>query len=980
MIQIPERLRNKLDENQALSAAVRKNLETFTPWIKHSGMPFFPGFTDHGTSHINEVLKTAASLISDASYKLLSAEDVAVLALSILLHDCGMHMTQDAFRALISNDQAPVIPEFRDQPWRKLWQDYLSEARRFGQDKLLAIFGKTDPYDVTRLDLSNLTERDYFLIGEFVRRHHTRFAHEVALRGVPRAEGLPLQLTDLDHDFKDMSGLVARSHGMSIRSTAEYITQKYGLFAEYKNVKLPFLMAVLRISDYVQVKSERALQTLLSVKELRSPVSRQEWRNHAAVQDVSLRHNDPEALYVQAIPVDVITYLRLEALLRDIQRELDESWATLGEVYGRLNDLSKLGLLIRRVRSNLDSKDKFSRNVSYLPIKARFDSSGPDLLKLLVGPLYNYEYKVGIRELLQNAVDACKELIDLKRTTPSIVDDGNSQPSVKVLITENEDGTGWIEVSDNGIGMAVDTVTQYFLIAGASFRNSDVWKKQHTDEAGQVKVTRGGRFGVGALAAFLLGDEITVTTRHINQPAAEGIEFKARIDAPTIELRRYTGPNGTSIKIWVSDTSVLEELKPYTWRQEINAGETVVLTAWDSVDWFVQATPKVEYRWDGYTRESDSSRVRYIGTFTPRKEHLVPTTNSLDDCWHAIPNPDDYEAIYWRYIEELENIQRPENDEFNTTDLGHDEITVNGIRIKKATYYDSNSNLLADIGGKTGPDINICRPTMAIFDPAGLCPINLQRSSIAFERMGVDEILAKDILRHRLVEMSTIFATGCSTLGEFTNKCRDAITLPGILYTGQIAPFCITKKGISLLTPRILDALKVKSLLFIDSSDKNCPLDIPALLSRDEALLVRLSSGGIQADLAWFRGIFAQYDINYYQWSHQRSAGFPKVERVNAISAIPLNRWESANQKGKVRRSILSSLNVSDFGAGHVIVESNHKNDIHIHQRIRDVIGSLNSNAEVAVWQLASKSSHEEMSLIEQVWMEVFKTHTIPLK
>jgi hypothetical protein len=50
----------------------------------------------------------------------------------------------------------------------------LSEASRFNEEKLTAIFGSSEPYRFDQLNLENLSERDCLLIGEFVRRHHTR--------------------------------------------------------------------------------------------------------------------------------------------------------------------------------------------------------------------------------------------------------------------------------------------------------------------------------------------------------------------------------------------------------------------------------------------------------------------------------------------------------------------------------------------------------------------------------------------------------------------------------------------------------------------------------------------------------------------------------------------------------------------------------------------------------------------------------------
>lgn len=227
MIKIPELFQQKLADSSVLKAAVSNSFTQFEPWLASSGMPFFPGFTDHGPRHISDVLDTAASLISDESQNLITAEDVAVLCIAILLHDCAMHLTQDGFRALIEDSNQPIVLSFGDRPWSQVWQDFTAEARRFGQDKLLAIFGDDEPLITEEIDYDNLSERDCLLIGEFVRRHHTRLAHEIAIKGVPSLSATKLELVGFDMDLKDIAGLVARSHGMSIRNTFSYLKEKY---------------------------------------------------------------------------------------------------------------------------------------------------------------------------------------------------------------------------------------------------------------------------------------------------------------------------------------------------------------------------------------------------------------------------------------------------------------------------------------------------------------------------------------------------------------------------------------------------------------------------------------------------------------------------------------------------------------------------------------------------------------------------------
>jgi hypothetical protein len=963
MIKIPQLFAEKLNLNLSLAADVRKTFDLFEPWLEQSGMPFFPGFTDHSPRHINEVLITAASMIADESHSLLSAEDVAVLCMAVLLHDCGMHLTQDSFRTLVSDFGPPLISGFGDLSWGTMWKEFLSEANRFGQEKLIAVFGDAQPVKSKDINLNDLSERDCLLIGEFVRRHHTRIAHEIAIKGVSWSGGIPLKLSFDDPEICDLSGLVARSHGMSIRATFEYIENRYTTISTYRNIKAPYLMAVLRIADYVQVQSERAIRTLLSVKELRSPLSRQEWLNHFAVKDITNEHADPQAFFINAAPKDVRTYLRLVDLFKDIQRELDESWATIGEVYGRSPSLSALGLTMRRIRSNLDVKDRFEKTVQYIPIQANFDSSGPDLLKLLVGPLYDYKFEVGIRELIQNAVDASRERLDFARQDANF---DRASLSVRLEIQETANGTGWITITDNGVGMTLDTVTRYFLIAGASFRNSDAWKRQHLDDRGKAKVLRGGRFGVGALAAFLLGSEIQVTTRHVDRSEFEGITFSARIDDPVVELKRCAAPIGTQIKIFVSDSAVFNNLRPNFINYEKIIGGAVDLTSWQEVDWYVHALPQVICLWTGYDLPENSPQQRTMcsATYKLRDEFTVP--DMVEDAigWHALPDPAPYQRIIWRYNEEA--LARPK--------YGYvpDEISVNGIRVESLYEYgpaETYVHLREPLVGAS-PRFRITRPSMAISDPAGICPINLQRSSISFERMGTEERLAEAVFKFHFERIKASAVP--STLAEFDAFSNEFKTSTGIRYLSQIGPICCAHKGVMLLSVGNLRRSGVTKLIFVDCDLSEVTSSIKDLLREDEVLVLRAQEGGAQAYTSWFRAYFSAEPYNVHSY-YNSEVGIPYLKCVARGISMTEENWLYINAKRRVARYILNRVEnrIVDNRVFAYIGSSTGAD--RIQQRCDDIVRVLPEDAEVGIMSIEKwDEANSEDSLIEKVWRTEF--------
>jgi len=539
-IAIPSRLKKKLELNVELDGYVRSTLSDFEPWLEDNKLVFFPEYTDHGPDHVRDVIATASSLIADHAWRQVTAEDAALIVLSSLLHDCAMHLSADGFVTLVTTGQPGAFED--DLPWPHLWEQFLSEASRFDGRKLKGLFGDTEP--VHKPKFGDLGERDRLLIGEFLRRHHGRLAHEIAIHGIPGPQVERLKM-HAPPRFAALAGHVARSHGMSIRDAVDRLAGDDRRTA--LGTHPPYVMALLRIADYIQVQSERAPKKLLLVRALRSPVSQGEWRLHAAIESIETSHDDPESMYIKALPQNAGDFVKAHRLFRSMQQELDETWALLGEVYGRFPDLSKLSLTIRRIRSSLDDVDALAKRVDYVPAQIGFTTAGADLLKLLVGPLYSNQPEVGLRELLQNALDAVLELRDY-RTRYAIDEKALPKFDADVLVTFANDRDGiTLTVRDRGIGMTLDVIEKYFLRAGASFRSSAQWREKHADAEGHSRVVRSGRFGVGALAAFLIGDELEVITRHAE--SGEAFHLLARLDEETIQITRTNAPVGTTIRV-----------------------------------------------------------------------------------------------------------------------------------------------------------------------------------------------------------------------------------------------------------------------------------------------------------------------------------------------------------------------------------------------------------------------------------------------
>jgi hypothetical protein len=142
---------------------------------------------------------------------------------------------------------------------------------------------------------------------------------------------------------------------------------------------------------------------------------------------------------------------------------------------------------------------------------------------LFTGNILYSDKRVFLRELVQNAVDACnlRKLFD-----PSV------SPSINISFNESENS---ITIMDNGIGMNQQWFKKYFMNIGISFYRSD----EFSDAVGSsdLRFSFISTFGIGFLSTFMVADQIRIRTR---KPSDKGLkitiaDFKDYFDIRPLE-------------------------------------------------------------------------------------------------------------------------------------------------------------------------------------------------------------------------------------------------------------------------------------------------------------------------------------------------------------------------------------------------------------------------------------------------------------
>lgn len=276
MIKIPYRLEDRLKTSRTEYNKV-SNLFSSISELMSVHTDFFPEYTNHGIPHVQTVLNLADQLIPDETLNRLRPEDICFLICAVTIHDLGMFLSVDGVRELLHGSwQTRKTRNLDKLSWAEAWESYKAEVRRFSDEKMLSAFGELIDIHNIQTDIQKMQRGDFLIIGEFLRRFHPRLAHDIAIYGFPGSEGISILPSEFSLPHRKLVGVLARSHGMSLRKTESYV-KELGSAKKPCNCPAFYLMAVLRIADLLDAGKHRAPEVLQKRQVVFIPVSQQEW-------------------------------------------------------------------------------------------------------------------------------------------------------------------------------------------------------------------------------------------------------------------------------------------------------------------------------------------------------------------------------------------------------------------------------------------------------------------------------------------------------------------------------------------------------------------------------------------------------------------------------------------------------------------------------------------------------------------------------
>ena len=327
--------------------------------------------------------------------------------------------------------------------------------------------------------------------------------------------------------FKDDVAKICAAHNENF----EWITSNLSLDQMKGNWTLnsQYIALLLRIADYLDIDEERAplyLYQYLSPKDY----SDLEWKQHFVIEN-----KDKIAVNPKTGRKNIEFYG--ESSNPSIHRKLLKYFDSINDELKRAVDYSETfrdKRYLLSISTMVHNKIR-TKGFNFSDFKLSLDYKA--VTSLLMGENIYGDKKYGLRELIQNSIDACMVMQE-EANNKDEFKYSPYQPFINIILDQDRKQ---VIIFDNGRGMSVDILKKYFLNVGVSYYVSDDYLFKGN------KYTPIGNYGIGFLACFMLSDKVNVITKYYGENRANKIEFEKSSEYICLTYEDEPRSQGTEI-------------------------------------------------------------------------------------------------------------------------------------------------------------------------------------------------------------------------------------------------------------------------------------------------------------------------------------------------------------------------------------------------------------------------------------------------
>jgi molecular chaperone HtpG len=446
----------------------------------------FAQYTLHDKTHSMSVLRIMDQIIPEETMRYMNELELALLILSAFLHDIGLVVPKR------ERDEIPRSSDFISfQTKYPRIKDSLDKAREKGDQRVA-------------------TEIEEQLLTYYLREQHgvrgakfikSKFKDKLEYSGIDFSDILCKICQSHCERWEKLGVRAEESHGYPLKD--EYPTS-YSIASLKVNVQ--YLAIALRLADALNFDRERTPPVLFEYLYPVSEISLVHWLAHLSVQGWSIEQDRIKYRVECEHPLYQKT---VNDFLDAIDDELQGARLLVEKFPAKVADRYKLNLPTAVDRSEIGPKIVDGKPF-YVYCDFQFSLDYDKVLTLLSEEIA-YDPTASIRELLQNAVDACAYRAAVEKALGMKWGRQKARIRLKYLSDARK-----LTIEDNGIGMDQSIVQQHLLKIGSSYFSRD--NPRFLQDIALFK-NKGidfypiSKFGIGIISCFLIADQLEVKTR-----------------------------------------------------------------------------------------------------------------------------------------------------------------------------------------------------------------------------------------------------------------------------------------------------------------------------------------------------------------------------------------------------------------------------------------------------------------------------------
>lgn len=411
----------------------------------------FPNFTLHNVGHSFRIMEYMDKIL--ANKEELNELEITLLIYSALLHDIGMAVSKEDINLIKANE-----------------------------------FPHCDIKFSAMVKLMNGDENE--ALQEYVRRIHSKLSANYILTELKDKLTVPNYPT---LSFADDLALICQSHTEDFEWIQRNLKQ-YEVKGVY-NYNPQYIACLLRLGDILDIDSNRTPYNLYKLIEP-TGMSDAEWQQHYVISN-----HDKIIFNDKTKQKKIVFYGKVSnpSIHRKILNYI--SWVE-NELTNSTSLTSNFPPQYRLIFENIPEQNIQTEGYTYSGFKMTLVFKA--ISSLLMGEKIYGHKSLGLRELIQNSIDACKIREEIEKQKHEFGQD-EYVPKIKVILNSFKKQ---VTIKDNGIGMTNEVLKKHFLNIGVSYYNSPEFLLKDFD----YKPI--GNFGIGFLSCFMLSEKVTVSSRH----------------------------------------------------------------------------------------------------------------------------------------------------------------------------------------------------------------------------------------------------------------------------------------------------------------------------------------------------------------------------------------------------------------------------------------------------------------------------------